>query len=167
VAKELRFQSFTSDNEVRSLDVRIKYPPVFIAERIIRKHIQSIVIIKQYPDLPASPTSIRRTKNCRVSPWNSTAIRLSRLLEPSGSQLKSSGRSLVSSRGTVEIMVANNHLVAVRNAPSTLNVEGVFSNLLRWLRVFIVLRCPNWNHSQSAARPEDQSGFPISTSSAF
>ncbi len=99
VAKESRFQSFTSDNEVRSLDVRIKYPPVFIAERIIRKHIQSIVIIKQYPDLPASPTSIRRTKNCRVSPWNSTAIRLSRLLEPSGSQLKSSGRSLVSSGG--------------------------------------------------------------------
>ena len=64
-----------------------------------RKHIQSIVIFKQYPDLPASPTSIRRTKNCRVSPWNSTAIRLSRLLEPSGSQFKSSGRSLVSSGG--------------------------------------------------------------------
>ncbi len=27
-----------------------RYPPVFIAERIIRKHIQSIVIIKQYPE---------------------------------------------------------------------------------------------------------------------
>jgi len=81
------------------LPVTTKCGPSTHGLNIRGKHIQSIVIIKQYPDLPASPTSIRRTKNCRVSPWNSTAIRLSRLLEPSGSQLKSSGRSLVSSGG--------------------------------------------------------------------
>lgn len=64
-------------------------------------------------------------------------------------------------------MVANNHLVAVRNVPGTLNVEGVFSNLLR---VVTGVYCPALSKLEPfpiGARPEDQSGFPISTSGAF
>ena len=40
------FQSFTRDDEVRFLGRWLKYPPVLIAQRVVRKNVQSILIVE-------------------------------------------------------------------------------------------------------------------------
>jgi hypothetical protein len=45
-ARRSIFQSFTSDDEMRFLGRRLKYPPVLDAQRVVRKNVQSILIVE-------------------------------------------------------------------------------------------------------------------------
>ena len=85
---------------------------------------------KQIVKLPASPTSTCRTKNCRVSFWNSSAMRLSRQLDPLHVPVEIFYWNSALCSGIVEITTTNDHVISLPDPPTTLNMKGVFTDFL-------------------------------------
>src|ERR1700741_2078307 len=85
-------QPFARDDQVRFLKIRLKYPPVLVFQRVIRKDVQSIFIVKDNGDRPCranlnlSYQELSRQKNIGLNKTGSCNLRITFKLKRSGGE---------------------------------------------------------------------------------